>query len=166
MTPEVTKVLRAQPESQVSACYQVAWNPPEIMPLANELLPKIGYSDAKAMHNGSEAWLNFARRITKNPFVKQHLALRGNTCAYCSWPLNASYVVHHIDYDHTCSYPGTVRFLNATAKRPNRSDKAPDCETCKLVQEKAFLSCMVRLALVHKLCNMKISVPQSRDQCG
>lgn len=135
----------------------------DIMPIVNELVPKIGYSDAKEKHNGSEAWLNFARRVTRNPFVKAHLSLRGNKCAHCSWPLNMASVVHHVDYDHACSYPGTVRFSHPTAKRPNRSDKVPDCGNCKLVQEGAFLSCMGRLVLVHKLCNLKISIPQTTD---
>lgn len=130
------------------------------MHMANELVPKIGYSDAKEKHNLSEDWLNFAKRITRNPFVKEHLSLRVNRCAYCSWPLNAASVIHHVDYDLTCSYSKTVRYSHPTVKRPNRSDKVPDCGSCKLIQEEAFLSCMGRLVLVHKLCNLRVSIPQ------
>ncbi len=122
------------------------------------LIPKIKYRDASIKHSRSESWLNFAARLTKNPFVKNFLHSRdGDNCQWCGRRFLQSPTVHHVDYDYTCIHTDTIRIANPTEKRPNRTAAIPDCESCANNQPQSFNACMSRLVLVHSFCNMKIS---------
>ncbi len=120
----------------------------------HSLLPKIGYRDASTKHGGSEAWKNFARRITRNPFVNEYLRHRdGEVCQLCKGNLRVGVVIHHKDYDHVCSFNKTIRLEHPTEKRPNRTNLTPDCESCSRESQGTFMSCMQRVVLLHTGCN-------------
>lgn len=121
------------------------------------LIPKISYATARQTHGRSEEWLNYARRIARNDYVKGFLASKGPTCPCCGLKLNSNAVVHHIDYDHRCAFRITIRVEASTPKRPSRTHEVPDCESCRADDERRFHSCMSRLVLVHRLCNLRIA---------
>ncbi len=108
-----------------------------------------------------EKWRNFAQRITKNPFVKTFLLAQDeNTCAWCDRLLKESKVIHHIDYNHYCSYDVVIRISAPTANNPCKTRVVPDCESCRADNNDRFMACMAKLVLVHVSCNKKISEPK------
>ncbi|XKH50475.1 hypothetical protein LG275_12850 [Chryseomicrobium palamuruense] len=122
-----------------------------------KVIPKNQSMDMKEKHQGKEEWKMFARRVQKNPFVKNHLLNRENQkCSWCGWSIDNDFVVHHIDYDHVCEYKVMREYPSPTVKRPKRMVKVPDCESCSMANPNLFSGCMSRLTPVHKLCNFKI----------
>lgn len=122
-----------------------------------EIIPKNSYSDFKK-YPKSLPWLNFSSRITKNPFVKEYLLKRdGRYCKWCKKAFIKEPVIHHLDYNHECSFNQniTVSCLKKTGKKGTRN--TPNCELCMLENINAFKSCMSRLVLVHDYCNYSIS---------
>ncbi|MCX5791874.1 MAG: hypothetical protein NTY45_06585 [Elusimicrobia bacterium] len=114
-----------------------------------------------------ELWLKFARRITKNPFVQNFLALRdGGKCAWCGEMILDAGDVHHTTYEHACSFAGTIEIRQQTVQRHAKKRKAPDCESCKAADQARFAACMSKLVLVHPLCNMEISAHQPATGAG
>jgi hypothetical protein len=131
------------------------------MPLGHPIKPQNGYANMRKKYGSSDAWRNFARRITRNLFAKAHLFNReGGQCALCSRPLGEVFVIHHIDYDHTCSFNKTLRIDASTPKRPGKLRTVPDCEACKVECEARFRSCLSRVTVVHKGCNARLSLPE------
>ncbi len=113
--------------------------------------------EVKRKHLDNIQWKTFARKIQKNPFVKNFILNRNcYKCAWCNWSIDDKFVLHHIDYDHVCDYLILKEYPNPTDKRPNRTVKVPDCETCSIVNPNSFTECMSRLVAVHKKCNLKI----------
>jgi hypothetical protein len=105
-----------------------------------------------------EAWKNFAQRITKNLFVKNFLLKRdGSHCSWCKRTMNENFAVHHISYYHCCTFKKVTVVSTPTPSNPNNYRIVPDCESCKKENEKRFLECMDKLALVHSSCNKEIS---------
>lgn len=105
-----------------------------------------------------EQWRNFAQRITKSPFVKAFLLERdGHECSWCKRVLGENKVVHHISYEHVCTFDRTIQIDTPTFKRSSRQRNVPDCESCKKDNNDRFISCMNKLALVHGYCNKLIS---------
>lgn len=103
-------------------------------------------------------WRKFARRITKNPYVRSFLAQRDSgECAWCGQKIAEGGEIHHTAYDHDCSFAGTIVVRQQTVQRHSRKREVPDCERCRASDEVRFDACMSRLVLVHKLCNMEIS---------
>jgi hypothetical protein len=116
-------------------------------------------------HGSSDAWRNFARRITRNPFAKSHLFDReAGKCALCKRPVGGAFVIHHLDYDHICSFGKTQRVDASTSRRPDKLRTVPDCEACKFECETRFLSCASRLTIVHRVCNMRLSLAEDMKQ--
>lgn len=108
--------------------------------------------------NVVESWKNFAERITKNPFTKIFLLKRdGMKCAWCQKSLYRQSVIHHITYEHCCTYSKIIRVASPTENRPNKTRLVPDCENCKRDNKNAFQACMNKLVLVHNICNKKIA---------
>jgi hypothetical protein len=105
-----------------------------------------------------ESWKNFAERITKNPFIKNLLIERdGSKCPWCQKVLYGHFVIHHITYEHSCTYSKVVRVASPTENRPNKTRLVPDCQNCEKENTEGFLGCMNKLVLVHNLCNKKIA---------
>jgi hypothetical protein len=105
-----------------------------------------------------EAWKNFAQRISKNPHVKSFLLERdGNACAWCKGRFITSKVVHHLTYEHCCSYNRTITILSPTSVDSLKKRLVPDCKSCKVENNERFLSCMNKLVLVHSFCNRRIA---------
>lgn len=123
------------------------------------LIPSISQKQARERFSEQvEAWRNFAQRITKNPFVKEHLLRRdGNKCAWCNGTLGETVQVHHISYNHACTFQTTIWIDRPTEKRPARTALIPDCKSCKQQDEGRFQHCMNKLVLVHGICNKNIS---------
>jgi len=111
-----------------------------------------------------DAWRNFAQRITKNPFVKEFLLQRdGHTCAWCNNELKENFQVHHICYQHSCSYGARIKLSYPTKNRLDKIRTVPDCENCKKENESRFMTCMNKLVLVHGLCNKEIAQTNPRS---
>lgn len=129
------------------------------------LKPSVNYNDAKRYHIEKglyDYWISYARRITRNKYVKEYLYKKNNgVCPYCHKKLNIdSSVIHHKDYMNVCLYPQSDYILidNPTPKRPHRKAKISKCQLCKELNKEKFLHCMDRLELVHSICNKKISI--------
>lgn len=123
-----------------------------------KIIPKNRSMDMKDKHHGAEEWKMFARRVQKNPSVKNYILTRDNSeCNWCGWSIENGFVVHHIDYDHICEYKVIREYPNPTVKRPKRVVKVPDCESCSFEKPHLFINCMSKLTAVHKLCNFKIT---------
>ena len=99
----------------------------------NELLiPAMGSEQAKKSFEKGK-WKNFARRLTKNPFMKEYVFERVNgLCPWCGKPLRKrnlhGFHVHHIDYFHQCKTSAFIEVPSPTEKRPDRKYKVPHCE--------------------------------------
>ena len=106
-------------------------------------------------------WRRFARRITKNPYVRNFLAQRDSqVCAWCGQKIAEGGDIHHTTYAHDCSFAGTIVVRQQTAQRHSRKREVPDCERCRASDEVRFGACMSKLVLVHQLCNIEISASQ------
>ena len=105
-----------------------------------------------------DAWRRFARRVTRNVYVREFLALRDNgLCAWCGVKIAEGGDIHHTTYDHACSFAGTITVRQQTAQRHARKREAPDCEKCRADNQARFDVCMGKLVLVHQFCNIEIS---------
>jgi len=105
-----------------------------------------------------ELWARFARRIIRNPFVKDFLAQRdGGKCAWCGENITDGVGVHHTSYDHSCTYDGTIEVRQQTVQRHAKKRMAPDCRSCRGDSQARFDACMSKLVPVHSLCNKEIS---------
>lgn len=121
------------------------------------IIPLMGSNEAKKKHNGSNEWKLFARNITKNPFVKNMVIKRAsNECSWCNRPTRGEFMLHHLDYDHTCQYGIEKRIPRPTEKRPNKQVTIPDCESCYQERLDFFNECLKRLTPVHGKCNAEI----------
>jgi len=121
------------------------------------IIPKNSSIDSKNKHNNKEKWSLFARKLTKSIFMKNYLKDKyNNKCPWCGYNLNDNLVIHHIDYDHECFYNNYIKISHPTNKRPNRTYKAPDCENCYKTTNNKFNECIIRIAPVHKFCNLQI----------
>lgn len=124
------------------------------------LVPTIGSMEAKRKHEHEvDAWTMFARRAQRHPYVKTFVFERdGGVCRWCSGPIKPWHKsnIHHVDYDHCCTFPGRVEIPVPTEKRPGRRYKGPDCQQCHTSAPEAFSACMSRLVLVHAVCNAVI----------
>jgi hypothetical protein len=106
-----------------------------------------------------DAWRNFAQRITKNPFVREYLFKRdGNKCSWCEKDFNKQPIIHHLSYDHKCTFNETTVITYSTEKKTFRERKVPNCQKCSQINSIAFNDCMNKLALVHRICNLQIAV--------
>jgi hypothetical protein len=125
----------------------------------NTITPTHTRATAKEKYlNEIESWKNFAQRITKNPFIKVYLFERdGEKCAWCQRALYDQPIIHHITYEHYCSYTTVIRVASPTENRPNKTRLVPDCENCKKENTNGFMSCVNKLVLVHSNCNKKIA---------
>jgi len=125
-----------------------------------KIIPARKAADCEKNYN-RELWLKFARRITKNAFVKEFLALRDSgTCAWCGEKIADAGNIHHTAYDHSCSFAGIIIVRQQTVQRHSKKREVPDCERCKAENQERFDACMGKLVLVHPLCNMAISAHQ------
>lgn len=98
-----------------------------------------------------KGWTTFSEQVCKNSFMKEHLRVdQKNICPVCNKPLSRSFVIHHVDYDHTCSFHETGL----------ESRGVPDCERCYSFRREWFDECVSRLRAVHNGCNYII------DQIG
>ena len=123
-----------------------------------KIINKDSYSTYKNSFD-RESWLNYASRITKNEFVIKYLLDRdGKLCSWCHKNMINRPVIHHITYEHKCTFNKIIHFDRPTDKRPNRTSKTPDCETCKNDNFSRFKSCLDKLVLVHGFCNREISI--------
>lgn len=103
-------------------------------------------------------WRKFARRITKNAFMAQALALRdAGVCAWCGGQIADTGEIHHTTYEHSCAFPGTIIVRQQTVQRHAKKREIPDCERCRADSQARFEACLGKLVLVHKLCNIEIS---------
>lgn len=125
------------------------------------LRPKPSRVYCAKRHGFSEQWERFAVEVCKNEFMRRFLFLRRRgICSCCCHPLAGDVVVHHVDYDHVCTFGGR--------KGISRSDynvtgwvTGPDCEACLVASRTRFLACANRLRAVHEECNRLISQPDA-----
>lgn len=132
------------------------------------IIPELGSKEAGEKRSNKEAWKTFCRRVTKNPFIKEYLRNReNNRCTWCNktYPPHG-FQVHHIDYDHECRYGVIIEVPNPTEKRPARTTKVADCETCYINNPEYFLECVSRLTTVHQSCNSTIEIVRKKLQDG
>lgn len=133
----------------------------------DRIIPKVCRKDARAHFSADiEAWKNFAQRITKNSFVREFLLERdGDRCSWCRGKFLRSKVIHHLSYEHFCSYNHQISIPSPTSVNPFRKRLVPDCKSCKADNNERFLACTSRLALVHYFCNKRIAeIPKSSIQ--
>ena len=114
---------------------------------------------AKAHYENSNEWKNFSSRICKNKFVRSYLYEKyQHTCQYCHRQLNEdTFHLHHMTYMHTCRTPDTIEVSHPTEKRPNRTRKHPDCQSCMQQHPDEFSECMSLIVPVCNVCNTIIS---------
>lgn len=126
------------------------------------LVPKISSYKAKKNHD-PVSWLRFGRRCQKNPYMRKKIRERDcNRCRWCFGLIKEHQepVLHHVDYDHACSFNRNISTLSPTAKRPNRVFNGPDCQKCEIENPEGFNACIDRLVLVHSYCNFEITKKQ------
>lgn len=115
-------------------------------------------------HGFSDAWEAFAVEVTKNAFMRFYLYGRGRRrCALCLHPFGGDTVIHHVDYDHVCSFGRRLMQPTPREDRPDIVVDVPDCEACFLESRERFFSCADRLRLVHSDCN-RLLRPQPLEQ--
>ena len=103
-------------------------------------------------------WKKYKSKITKNIFVKRYLyAVDGSTCPFCHREFKSEPIIHHLDYDHTCTFEKIIELDTSTIKRPNKMTTVPDCESCHNDNNSIFLECMNKLMIVHSYCNKRIN---------
>ena len=125
-----------------------------------EIIPARKASDCEKDYDLGR-WRKFARRITKNSYVRNFLAQRDSeVCAWCGQKIADGGDIHHTTYAHDCSFAGTMIVRQQTAQRHSRKREVPDCERCRASDEVRFGACMSKLVLVHQLCNRDISAHQ------
>jgi len=92
----------------------------------------------------------FQKRVCFSSFMKSELRrTQGDVCTVCRMPLwNRRVDVHHLDYAHQCTWPGTV-FVKVAGKEV----EVPDCAECKRDDPERFRCCRKRLQLLHKRCH-------------
>lgn len=121
------------------------------------ILPALKAADCEKNYD-RELWLKFARRITRNTFVKAFLLQRDQgKCAWCGEKIIEGGDIHHTSYAHSCSFAGTIIVRQQTVQRHSRKREVPDCERCRADNQARFDTCMGKLKLVHQLCNIEIS---------
>lgn len=114
-----------------------------------------------------QSWLNFASRVTKNPFMLDFLIRRERSkCSWCENTLYEKKTIHHISYDHFCSFNVIIRENRPTQKRPSRQAKVPDCKSCHDINKDVFIQCANKLTVVHPICNLRISTIVSNNING
>jgi hypothetical protein len=125
----------------------------------NNITPTLTRAVAREKYrNDIESWKNFAQRITKNPFTKTYLFERdGEKCAWCQKPLYGQSIIHHVTYEHCCTYPKVIRVASPTENNPFKTRVVPDCKSCKENNSDRFMACMSKVVLVHNICNKKIA---------
>lgn len=135
--------------------------------MRHPLIPRIASADAKRNHP-AEGWTLFARRIQKHPFVKAYLLRRdfNDGCGWCrtAFASPANVQIHHVDYDHACTFLQVTEISTPTPKRPTRRYRGPDCQTCSNQHRDKFDACMSRLRLTHMMCNAHIEEVRSRQE--
>jgi hypothetical protein len=97
-------------------------------------------------------WKLFARRMQKNPFMREYKISKIDRCAKCGKRLK-KFQLHHVDYDHYCQFNEPIKLPDPTEKRPNRYVLVPDCESCKNSSPDVFEGCARRVVPVHGYCN-------------
>lgn len=126
----------------------------------DDLIPINVYRHGRYLRSGTDGtgrWRNFSSRICRHPFVRRTLFERSyGDCRWCGHLLVGNTVVHHIDYNHSCSSDRFIRIDSTTAKRPERTSKVPDCERCHRDDPMSFDACMCRIVLVHVGCHFEI----------
>ncbi|MDQ0090524.1 hypothetical protein J2T12_003947 [Paenibacillus anaericanus] len=133
-----------------------------------DIIPTLASEKAVERHEDKEAWMTFSRRTARNPFLKEYLRIRENDrCAWCNrtYPLYGFHV-HHTDYDHECRYGKIINVPNPTEKRPERTAKVADCESCSTNQPEYFQECVSKLTTVHKTCNHTIEIVRGKLEDG
>ncbi|HBA60912.1 MAG TPA: hypothetical protein DCZ92_08845 [Elusimicrobia bacterium] len=129
-----------------------------------KIIPAKSAADCEKNYD-KELWRKFARRIIRNPFVRNFLAQRDlGVCAWCGEKMLEDGDIHHTTYDHACSFEGTIVVRQQTVQRHSRKRQAPDCARCKAADQARFDVCMGKLVLVHPLCNKEISATQPPPQ--
>ena len=100
----------------------------------------------------SVSWKAFSEKICKIDFIKQYLNNeQHNICAVCKRSMNNNTVIHHIDYDWSCS------FCNSEFEwRIPNTRTQPNCELCFNAHRAWFDACVSRLALLHSSCHYYI----------
>lgn len=126
-----------------------------------KILPVLKAADCEKNYE-HEPWHKFARRITRNPFVKSFLAQRdAGKCAWCGETITGAGDIHHTTYNHSCTFAGTIIVRQQTVQRHARKREVPDCEKCMADNQARFEACMGKLVLVHQRCNIEISAQQA-----
>jgi len=127
----------------------------------NYLVPKIGASQAKTKFNANN-WFLFARRCQRNPFMREMIMQRDlqKPCEWCQRPIlmTQSWCIHHIDYEHECTYGVTVIEQTTSRYGNARNYNGPDCRACSFMHPEKFSACFARLKLVHFRCNQQIEL--------
>jgi hypothetical protein len=122
-----------------------------------DIIPKMDSITAKEKHLHHEAnWKLFARRMQKNPFMRDFIINKTNKCARCRKVLS-NFQLHHIDYDHYCQFSEPIKIHKPTKKRLNRHILVPDCASCIVKRPELFYECAKRVVPVHSYCNKLIN---------
>lgn len=131
-----------------------------------DIIPLIEKKDLEEKYKDHSAeWLLFTNKCHKNNFVKEYLLQKYNhVCQYCNFEIKKTMQVHHVSYDNVCAYPEIIVQPNPTAKRPNRTDKVPNCQRCFLEHPEQFEKCMSLLRPIHTGCNVRIDEKQKESQ--
>lgn len=129
-----------------------------------KLIPKVGSDDVKENYN-IEKWKTYARRMTKNEFMKMYILKKYNgICQWCRCKIINKFVIHHIDYERECINTKLIEIAHPTEKRPNRVYKVPDCENCYKNNPLEFYECVKRIVPVHSGCNQAIEKARVKRQ--
>lgn len=100
-------------------------------------------------YSSVDSWKTYTERICKNSFIKMVLHNRQNgLCAVCQSKLNDKAVIHHIDYDHKCTFQDSGLDWKVPKTRVQ-----PNCELCFQTHREWCDDCISRLFLVHNNCN-------------
>ena len=121
----------------------------------------------KAKFKNSLKWRSFARWVTRNSWMRRHVAdLQSSLCVVCGIPIEniraSEADLHHKTYDWICTGPNPIQTLrfSKTHARPI-SQLTPDCKNCYERHPDKVAACAQRLAMVHLDCHGKIHYTRS-----
>ena len=105
-----------------------------------------------AKYSSNDGWEIYTNRICQNSFMKEHLkAVQNSICPVCNCRLEKNAVIHHVDYDHSCT------FCNSGLEwRKPKMRVQPNCELCFNDHREWFDICASYLQLLHNHCHFYI----------
>jgi hypothetical protein len=123
----------------------------------SELFRRDRRAAVASRHPHTRRWRQYTDNICKDIDVKRALSQRQDgLCEFCRGPFVFGHledaVVHHLSYDHECTYKGRSNIF-----------EAPKCGECLRKFEQDATACLQWLRLLHVECHKTLHKAEARD---